>query len=66
MHYSSFFAYFSVVFSGFRSLCAIITVCIWYQINPQSRGLMIRIEKIGFAKEIVVAGAELSGPRYSQ
>ena len=41
------------------------TVCIWYQSNPQSRGLMIGSEKIGFAKEIGVAGAELPGPRCS-
>ena len=60
------FAYFSVVFSGFLSLCTMITVSIWYQSNPHSRWLMIRIEKIGFPKEFVAAVAELPGPRYSQ
>ena len=43
-----------------------ITVSIWYQSNPHSRWLMIKIEKIGFPKEFVAAGAELPGPRYSQ
>ena len=43
------------------------TACIWYQSNPHSCGLMIGSEKIGFANEIWVAGAELPGSsRYSQ
>ena len=60
------FAYFSVVFSGLRALCAMRTVCIWYQINPKSCGMMIGMKKITFDKRSVVAGAELPGPRYSQ